>query len=66
MDSPLVPTLLFGFLISTVIALPFPLTAGRHERVNETVRVAAGLVSIALGGSIMIKIGLIQGLFVAL
>ncbi len=66
MDSPLVPTLLFGFLMSTVIALPFTLTAGRLERVNEAARVAAGLVSIALGGSIMIEIGLIQGLFVAL
>ncbi len=66
MDSPLVPTLLFGFLMSTVIALPFALTAGRLERVNEAVWVAAGLVSIALGGSVMIEIGLIQGLFVAL
>ena len=66
MDSPLVPTLLFGFLMSTVIALPFTLTAGRLERVNETVRVAAGLVSIALGGTIMIEIGLIRGLFATL
>ena len=53
-------------LMSTAIALPFALTAGRLERTNEAVRVAAGLVSIALGGSIMIEIGLIQGLFATL
>ncbi len=66
MDSPLVPTLLFGFFMSAVIALPFALTAGRLGRINEAVRVAAGLVSIALGGSIMIEIGLIRGLFATL
>ena len=53
-------------LMSTAIALPFALTAGRLERVNETVRVAAGLVSIALGGSVMIEIGLMRGLFATL
>lgn len=62
--------LLFGvgsicgmLLMSTLIALPFTLTAVRFRRINEAVRVAAGVVSIALGGSIILEIGLIQGLF---
>lgn len=65
--------LLFGggsicgiLLLSTVIAIPFALTAGRLEPINEAVRLVAGLVSMVLGGSIMIEIGLPQRLLLLL
>jgi len=44
-------------LMSIVVALPFALTAVRFQRINEAVRMAAALTSIALGGSIMLRIG---------
>jgi high-affinity nickel-transport protein len=50
-------------LMSSLVALPFALTAIRFQRVNEAVRMAAALTSIALGGSIMLRIGFAQGLF---
>lgn len=62
--------LLFGggsicgmLLMSTLVALPFTLTAARFQRINEVVRIAAGVVSIVLGSSIMVEIGFIKGLF---
>lgn len=65
--------LLFGIgsicgmlLMSTVIALPFALTAGRLQRINEAVRIVAGVVSITLGASIMIEAGLVKGLLAPL
>jgi ABC-type nickel/cobalt efflux system permease component RcnA len=50
-------------LMSIVVALPFALTAVRFQRINGAVRMAAALISIALGGSIMLRIGFAQGLF---
>jgi ABC-type nickel/cobalt efflux system permease component RcnA len=50
-------------MMSSLVALPFALTAVRFQRINEAVRMAAGLTSIALGGSIMLRIGSAQGLF---
>jgi len=51
-------------LMSSLVALPFALTAVRFQRINETVRMAAGLTSIVLGGSLMLRIGFAQGVFV--
>jgi sulfite exporter TauE/SafE len=63
--------LLFGvgsicgmLLMSALIALPFALMAGRFQRINEAVRIAAGVVSILLGGSMMLEIG--QGFLASL
>jgi ABC-type nickel/cobalt efflux system permease component RcnA len=53
-------------LMSTLVALPFALTAARFQGINEAVRIVAGVVSIVLGSSIMIEIGLIQGLLSSL
>ncbi len=53
-------------LMSTLVALPFTLTAVRFQRINEAVRIVAGVVSISLGGSIVIEIGLTQKLFSSL
>lgn len=60
--------LLFGggsicgmLLMSTLVALPFTLTAARFQRLNECVRIVAGVVSIFLGSSIMIEIGFATG-----
>jgi sulfite exporter TauE/SafE len=51
-------------LMSSLVALPFALTAIRFQRVNEAVRMVAGLISIGLGGSVMLRIGFAKGLFV--
>ncbi len=44
-------------LMSSLVALPFALTAARSQRINEAVRMTAGLTSIILGGSLMLRIG---------
>lgn len=53
-------------LMSTVIALPFACTAGRLQQFSEAARIAAGVVSIAVGLAIMMKVGMMQGLFASL
>lgn len=50
-------------LISTLISLPFIITAKRFESLNHKVRTGAGLVSIGLGIVIMLEIGIGKGLF---
>jgi len=50
-------------LMSSLVALPFVLTAVRFQWINEAVRMTAGLTSIILGGSLMLRIGFAQGLF---
>jgi len=50
-------------LMSSLVALPFALTAVRFQRINEAVRMSAGLTSIILGGSFMLRVGFAQGLF---
>jgi sulfite exporter TauE/SafE len=50
-------------LMSTIVALPFALMAARFQRINEAVRIVAGIISMALGSSIMIETGLATGLF---
>jgi hypothetical protein len=49
-------------LISTVIGVPFVATAN-FDRLNMKIRIVAGIVSILLGASIIIKIGILDGLF---
>ncbi|MFQ5881757.1 MAG: sulfite exporter TauE/SafE family protein [Candidatus Methylomirabilales bacterium] len=53
-------------LTSSLIALPFALTAARFQRINEAIRIVAGVVSIILGAAIMIEIGFLKGLFASL
>lgn len=62
--------LLFGtgsivgmMLISALISLPFIVTAKKLEHMNEKIRAGAGLISIGLGISIMLEIGIGKGLF---
>ena len=50
----------------SLVALPFALTAVRSRRINEAVRIAAGVVSVVLGSSIMIESGFGKGLFAPL
>jgi sulfite exporter TauE/SafE len=49
-------------LMSSLVALPFALTAMRFQRINNGVRITAGLTSITLGGSLMLSIGFAHGL----
>lgn len=49
-------------LLSSVISLPFIFTAARFSRLNDAVRGLAGAISILLGLSIMVEIGLGGGL----
>jgi hypothetical protein len=49
-------------LISTIIGLPFAATAN-FENLNMKIRIAAGVISVLLGISIIIEVGLIEGLF---
>jgi sulfite exporter TauE/SafE len=72
-SSGLIYIMVFGLgtivgmtIVSTVLGLPFVLTANRFEEINEKVRVTAGFISIGLGVFIMAEIGLGQGLFYAL
>lgn len=50
-------------LISTLISLPFIMTARKFENMNQKIRTGAGLVSIGLGIAIMLEIGIGKGLF---
>lgn len=50
-------------LISTLISLPFIMTAKKFENMNQKIRTGAGLVSIGLGIAIMLEIGIGKGLF---
>lgn len=50
-------------IISSVISLPFAITAGRFNNMNKAVKVIAGIISIGLGISIMVKLGFIERLF---
>ena len=50
-------------LISTLISLPFIVTAKKFDNLNEKIRIGAGLVSVGLGIVIMLNIGIGKGLF---
>ena len=50
-------------IISTVLGLPFTLSAKWTGKLNERIRLLAGGVSIVLGGLVMVQIGLLGGLF---
>lgn len=50
--------------VSTIIGLPFVFTAKKFEGLNKCIRIAAALVSIGLGVSIMYEIGIIEQLFI--
>ncbi len=50
------------FLMSTLIGLPFALTA-RHERLSHLVRLAAGALSVSFGLFSAWQIGIVHGLF---
>jgi high-affinity nickel permease len=54
---------ILGMLItSAIIGLPFVLTA-RFDRINNSVTILAGTISIVLGLIIMYEIGVVNGLF---
>lgn len=56
-----------GMLImSTMIALPFVVTARRFGTLNRRIRVLAGLFSIGFGAFLVWKIGITEGLFKSL
>jgi ABC-type nickel/cobalt efflux system permease component RcnA len=62
--------LLFGIgtvvgmmLITAAIAAPFAYTSKRLERVNQHLRVASGLLSLAFGLFLVYRIGFVDGLF---
>lgn len=50
-------------IISTLIGLPFLLTAERFQRLHEGARVLAGLLSITLGCWVSFDVGVTKGLF---
>jgi len=50
-------------IISTVLGLPFTLSAKWSGKLNERVRLLAGAVSVVLGALVMVQIGLLGGLF---
>ncbi len=50
-------------LMSLIVSLPFRLTAMKFERVNQILQVAAGIVSVVLGLSIVYEKGFSEGLF---
>lgn len=55
-----------GMLImSTLIGIPFVLTAHKSERLNAAVRGISGVVSVAFGIYLAWQIGLVQGLFLS-
>ncbi|MBI2847013.1 MAG: sulfite exporter TauE/SafE family protein [Chloroflexi bacterium] len=58
-----VGSLLGMAMLSTIIGLPFVLSAQRLRPLNQVIRVAAGTVSIGLGIALMAEIGFGQGLF---
>ncbi|NOZ64370.1 MAG: urease accessory protein UreH [Caldiserica bacterium] len=58
-----VGSILGMLVIGGIISLPFLFTA-KSDRVNSTVKILAGTISILLGITIMYKIGFLGGLFV--
>ncbi|MEM2759272.1 MAG: sulfite exporter TauE/SafE family protein [Nitrososphaerales archaeon] len=50
--------------VSTIIGLPFVLTAKKFSKLNKTIRVAAAIASMGLGLSIMYEIGFVEQLFI--
>ncbi len=52
-------------IISTVLGLPFTLSAKGSGKLNERIRLLAGGVSVVLGTLVMVQIGQIGGLFSA-
>lgn len=49
--------------ISSLLGLPFILTAERFARLHQKIRIATGVVSIAYGAWIMAQVGMGEGLF---
>jgi len=50
-------------LITAAIAVPFAYTGKRFTRVNRTMAIASGVISLAFGFFIVYEIGFVQGLF---
>ena len=50
-------------LITAAISLPFALTGGQAARLENSLRVASGLISLAFGLVVAYQIGIVDGLF---
>ena len=59
-----VGSILGMMIISSVLGLPFALTANRLGDINVHMRLLSGTVSIVLGAVVMVQIGLLSGLLV--
>jgi sulfite exporter TauE/SafE len=50
-------------IITTAIALPFKYSQQRFARLNRTLQVASGVISLAFGIFIVYKMGYVNGMF---
>lgn len=50
-------------IITMAISLPFALTSGQAARIESSLRVASGLISLAFGLVVAYQIGIVDGLF---
>ncbi len=56
-------TIVGMMLITSVIAIPIAVTGARFSRLNRTLRVASGLISLGFGLFLAYRIGIVDGLF---
>jgi high-affinity nickel-transport protein len=50
-------------VITAAISVPFALSGGQFMRLQRSLRVASGLISLAFGLVVAYQIGIVQGLF---